>query len=363
MANPSHTTYSQAGVSINSGNALVEQIKPLAEATQLSTLNTTKTKGNLSGLGGFASLTAMPEGYTQPVLVTSTDGVGTKLKLAIEQKELGYIGIDLVAMCANDVICTGAMPLSFLDYYATAKLDVAQARQVITGIAEGCKLAGCALSGGETAEMPGIYQPGDFDLAGFCLGIAERNKLFDPSAIKRSDVLIALGSSGPHSNGYSLIRYLLKEHQIDPMEILAGKTLAEHLLMPTHIYVKPVLAALEQFKIKGVAHITGGGITENLPRCLPDHMAACIDLASWQCPPIFNWLQKLGNITEPEMLKTFNCGVGMILVVSKSDGKAVTDYFNQQQYMNLNAWEIGSLNAVRSKMESVIFSGELFKAS
>ena len=363
MANPSHTTYSQAGVSINAGNALVEQIKPLVKATQATQVGTAQPKTSLSGLGGFASLTAMPKGYKEPVLVTSTDGVGTKLKLAIEQKQLGYIGIDLVAMCVNDVVCTGAMPLSFLDYYATAKLDVAQARQVIAGVAEGCKLAGCALSGGETAEMPGIYQHGDFDLAGFCLGIAERDKLFDPSAIKRSDVLVALSSSGPHSNGYSLIRYLLEEHRIDPDELLAGKTLAEHLLMPTHIYVKPMLAALKQFNIKGIAHITGGGITENLPRCLPESMAASIDLTSWQCPAIFNWLQKLGNITEPEMLRTFNCGVGMILVVSKSDGKALTEYFNQQQHINLDAWEIGSLDAARSKTESVIFSGKLFKAS
>ena len=351
MTENSSTTYSQAGVSIDTGNQLIEQIKPVVA--------TTKRRESLSALGGFAALTPIPDTYQQPILVTATDGVGTKLKLATEQKSLSTIGIDLVAMCVNDIVCTGAEPLSFLDYYATAKLDITEARQVITGIAEGCRLAGCELSGGETAEMPGMYQPGDFDLAGFCSGIAEKHRLFKPEDIKDSDLLIALSSSGPHANGYSLIRYMLREHNIDLKQMLTNKTLAEHLLMPTHIYVKPILAAREQFNIKGIAHITGGGITENLPRCLPDKLDAYIKLSSWQTPAVFQWLQQLGKIDETEMLRTFNCGVGMILVVDESHSQSIIHFFNQQQ-LDWKAWQIGCLSKAQSIHNKVNFVGKFF---
>ena len=347
-----HSSYQQSGVNIDAGNQLVTRIKPLMAHT--------RRRESLSQLGGFAALTALPQGYRQPVLATTTDGVGTKVRLAIQQEQLATTGIDLVAMCVNDIICSAAEPLAFLDYYATAKLDVAQAHAVITGIAEGCKRAGCTLAGGETAEMPGMYHAGDFDLAGFCLGVAEKDQLFDPATINAQDALIALSSSGPHANGYSLIRWLLQKHQIDLQQQLYGKSLQEHLLQPTHMYVAEVLAALQPFHIKGIAHITGGGITENLPRCLPDHLCGLIDLNSWQLPPIFAWLQQLGNITEQEMLHTFNCGVGMLLVVDQQQKKELIDFLDNANSM-IQVWEAGYMVTRQGKnAPGVQFAGTLF---
>jgi phosphoribosylformylglycinamidine cyclo-ligase len=308
-------SYRDAGVDIDAGNALVDRIKPLAAATA--------RPGVLTGLGGFGALFELPWGrYRQPVLVSGTDGVGTKLKLAIELGRHDGVGIDLVGMCANDILVAGAEPLFFLDYYATGHLDVETATAVIAGIAEGCRRAGCALTGGETAEMPGMYAPGDYDLAGFCVGIAEKDALITPDRVRPGDALIALASSGPHSNGYSLIRKVLEVSGADPNQPLGGLTLGEVLMAPTRIYVKPVLAMMEQVRVHAMAHITGGGLVENLPRVLPDGVKAVVDLGSWQRPAVFGWLQTQGGIAEPEMLRTFNCGVGLVICVAPGDAEA-----------------------------------------
>lgn len=305
-------TYRDAGVDIEAGDELVRRIGPAAKATHRPEL--------LSGLGGFAALARLPEKYREPVLVTGTDGVGTKLKLAIDHDRHDSVGQDLVAMCVNDVLVTGAEPFLFLDYYATGGLDVDVAERVITGIAHGCELAGCALVGGETAEMPGFYQAGDYDLAGFCVGVVERERIVDGSRLGVGDVLIGLPSSGPHSNGYSLIRRLLEVQGAAP-----DPSRLDALMAPTRIYAKTVLALLERHPIHAMAHITGGGILENLPRIFAttDGLAALVDLNAWSRPAIFDWLQQAGNIDTDEMLRTFNCGIGFVLVVPADAADAV----------------------------------------
>jgi phosphoribosylformylglycinamidine cyclo-ligase len=310
-------TYKSAGVDIAAGNALVERIKPIAAKTRIA--------GVMAGLGGFGSMFELPlHRYTNPVLVSGTDGVGTKLKLAQELAIHHTIGIDLVAMCVNDIIVQGAEPLFFLDYFATGKLDIDIAAAVIEGIGAGCSLAGAALVGGETAEMPGMYANGEYDLAGFCVGIVEKSHIVDGSKVSAGDKLIGIASSGPHSNGYSLIRKIIEHSGASLHGSFDGtpeKTLGAALLQPTRIYVKPLLALLKAVPVHALAHITGGGLTENLPRVLPDGLDAQIKLAAWDFPAIFKWLQQQGNVSLPDMLTTFNCGIGMIVCVAAKDEK------------------------------------------
>ncbi|MGR9114932.1 MAG: phosphoribosylformylglycinamidine cyclo-ligase [Gammaproteobacteria bacterium] len=307
--NQDSLNYKSAGVDIEAGNELVERIKPIAART--------KTPGVLAGLGGFGSMFELPlDRYQNPILVSGTDGVGTKLKLAIDLGIHNTVGIDLVAMCVNDIIVQGAEPLFFLDYFATGRLDVDTAASVIEGIGKGCELAGAALVGGETAEMPGMYADGEYDLAGFCVGIVEKSKIIDGSQVKAGDKLIGLASSGPHSNGYSLIRKILQHSNTPLTELLDGKPIGEALLKPTRIYVKSLLKLIETVPVHAMAHITGGGITENLPRVLPDGVDAYINLQAWELPETFKWLQQHGNVSRPDMLTTFNCGIGMILCVA-----------------------------------------------
>ena len=301
-------SYRDAGVDIDAGNSLIERIKPHAKRTS--------RPGVLGGLGGFGAMFELPlDRYRQPVLVSGTDGVGTKLKLALEMGKHDTIGIDLVAMCVNDLIVGGAEPLFFLDYYATGKLNVDTASEVIKGIADGCLQAGCALSGGETAEMPGMYEGEDYDLAGFCVGVVEKDRIIDGSKVQPGDVLIGIASSGPHSNGYSLVRKVLEVSGAKLSDPFDGRTLGEVLLEPTRIYVKPLLALIDKVEVHALAHITGGGLPENLPRVLPEHCQALIEGRSWSRPPIFNWLQEQGKIADSEMYRTFNCGIGMVVVV------------------------------------------------
>jgi phosphoribosylaminoimidazole synthetase len=309
-------SYKAAGVDIDAGNELVNRIKPFAKAT--------KRIGADSDLGGFGALFDLKKcNFKDPVLVSSTDGVGTKLKVAIEVGKHDTIGIDLVAMSVNDLVVQGAEPLFFLDYFACSKLEVDVASDVIKGIAEGCKQAGCALIGGETAEMPGMYTAGDYDLAGFAVGAVERDQIL-PRETKAGDVLLGLASSGVHSNGYSLARYILKQNSLDfSSPAFDGKTVGEALLTPTKIYVKSCLEALKTRKVKALSHITGGGLTENLPRVLTKGTTPKIDYKSWKRPEIFNFLQKLGNVTDEEMHRTFNCGIGMVLVVEKQHADEV----------------------------------------
>lgn len=310
--NKNGLNYKDAGVDIEAGNALVERIKPIAAKTRIS--------GVMAGLGGFGSLFELPlDKYKNPVLVSGTDGVGTKLKLAIDSGIHNTVGIDLVAMCVNDIIVQGAQPLFFLDYFATGKLDVNTAASVIEGIGKGCELAGAALVGGETAEMPNMYADGDYDLAGFCVGIVEKSQMLDGSKVKTGDKLIGLASSGAHSNGYSLIRKILERNKLTLDEPFDGKTLGEALLAPTRIYVKSLLTLLEKINVHALAHITGGGLTENLPRVIPENLNAQINLNSWQFPAIFDWLQSNGNVSQADMLITFNCGVGMVICVAPED--------------------------------------------
>jgi len=314
-------SYRDAGVDIEAGGELVERIKPAVARTL--------RPGVLAGLGGFGALFELPVGdFREPVLVSGTDGVGTKLKLAIESGIHDSIGIDLVAMCVNDIVVTGAEPLFFLDYYATGKLELDVATAVINGIARGCELAGAALVGGETAEMPGMYAAEDYDLAGFSVGIVEKSRIIDGSRITPGDVLVGIASSGPHSNGYSLIRRILQVSGCSLNDTLDGRSLAEWLLAPTRIYVKPLLALYRQFDIHALAHITGGGLTENVPRVLPAGSRAVIDTHSWQQPAIFNWLQQHGRVEAHEMYRTFNCGIGMVVCVADSDVDAVIAQLN-----------------------------------
>lgn len=313
---PAPLSYRDAGVDIDAGNALVERIKPAVK--------TTLRPGVMTGLGGFGGLFKLDlERYRSPVLVSGTDGVGTKLMLARQLDRHDTIGIDLVAMCVNDILACGAEPLFFLDYFATGHLALDQAQEVIEGIADGCRQAGCALIGGETAEMPGMYGDGDYDLAGFTVGVVEEDAMLDGSRIEAGHRLLGLASSGPHSNGYSLIRKVLERSGLSPDTELAGGTLGEALLAPTRIYVKTVLKLLETGRIDGLAHITGGGITENIVRVLPDSLGIEVDLSAWERPPVFRWLQAHGAIAEQEMLRTFNCGIGLVLVVPEAEAAAL----------------------------------------
>ncbi|WP_170782471.1 phosphoribosylformylglycinamidine cyclo-ligase [Ruegeria lacuscaerulensis] len=304
-------TYADAGVDIDAGNALVDRIKPAAKRTNRS--------GVMSGLGGFGALFDLKDaGYTDPILVGATDGVGTKLRIAIDTGVVDGVGIDLVAMCVNDLICQGAEPLFFLDYFATGKLDTDTAARIIEGIAEGCVQSGCALIGGETAEMPGMYPDGDFDLAGFSVGAMERGAHL-PAGVQQGDVLLGLASNGVHSNGYSLVRKLVEISGLgwDAESPFSDGTLGEALLTPTRLYVKQALQAIRAGGVHALAHITGGGLTENLPRVLPEGLGAQIDLNAWDLPPVFRWMAETGGIAEAEMLKTFNCGIGMIVVCAE----------------------------------------------
>ncbi|MBW7983489.1 phosphoribosylformylglycinamidine cyclo-ligase [Enterobacillus tribolii] len=344
MSNKTTLSYKDAGVDIDAGNALVDRIKGVVKETRRPEV--------MGGLGGFGALCALPQKYREPILVSGTDGVGTKLRLAMDLKRHDTIGIDLVAMCVNDLVVQGAEPLFFLDYYATGKLDVDTAASVISGIAEGCKQSGCALVGGETAEMPGMYHGEDYDVAGFCVGVVEKSEIIDGSKVQAGDALIALGSSGPHSNGYSLVRKILEVSGADPLQQqLEGKPLADHLLEPTRIYVKPVLKLIEEHDIHAVAHLTGGGFWENIPRVLPAGTQAVIDEASWQWPAVFNWLREAGNVSTHEMYRTFNCGVGMIIALPATQADAAVALMKN---LGENAWKIGTIAASDSEQRVVI---------
>jgi len=310
-------SYAQAGVDIDAGNALVDEIKPAAKRTA--------RPGVMAGLGGFGALFDLKAaGYSDPVLVAATDGVGTKLRIAIDTGHVDTIGIDLVAMCVNDLVCQGAEPLFFLDYFATGKLEVAQAARIINGIAEGCQRSGCALIGGETAEMPGMYHGGDFDLAGFAVGAMERGQDL-PAGVAAGDVLLGLTSDGVHSNGYSLVRKVVEVSGLGWADAcpFGDGTVGAVLLTPTRLYVKPALAAIATGGVRGLAHITGGGLTENLPRVLPEGLGAVVDLGAWRLPPVFGWLAEQGGLAQAEMLKTFNAGIGMVVVASADQADAV----------------------------------------
>ncbi|KXO09911.1 Phosphoribosylformylglycinamidine cyclo-ligase [Moritella sp. JT01] len=335
-------SYKDAGVDIDAGNALVERIKGVAKKT--------KRPEVMGGLGGFGALCQLPTGYKEPVLVAGTDGVGTKLRLAIDLAKYDTVGIDLVAMCVNDLIVQGAEPLFFLDYYATGKLDVDVATAVVTGIGEGCLLSGCALTGGETAEMPGMYHGKDFDIAGFCVGIVDKENIIDGTKVAAGDKLIALGSSGPHSNGYSLVRKILEVSKEDPSQAFGDSTLGDTLLTPTNIYVKSVLAVLKECEVHALSHITGGGFWENIPRVLPALTKAIIDESSWQWPEIFNWLQEKGNVERTEMYRTFNCGVGMVIALPESQVEKALEIFTEH---GENAWLIGDIADAAENEEQV----------
>lgn len=329
-------TYQNAGVDINKGSQLIEAIKPLASATKIA--------GVMAGLGGFGAMFEVGQlNYKNPVLVSATDGVGTKLMLAKILNKHDTIGIDLVAMCVNDLIVQGAKPLFFLDYFATSKLDISLATAVIKGIADGCQQSKCALVGGETAEMPGMYQNDEYDLAGFCVGIVEKDDIIDGSKVCEGDEIIALASSGPHSNGFSLIRKVLAEANPSAAEM-------SQLIEPTKIYVQSILSLIENFTVHSIAHITGGGLLENIPRVLPQGLAAKLDTKSWQLPSIFTWLKKHGNISTFEMRKVFNCGVGMVIVVPFGSSAAA---ISQLKKSGENAWLIGEV--VKNPDEQVIF--------
>jgi phosphoribosylformylglycinamidine cyclo-ligase len=323
-------TYAQAGVSIDAGDELVRRIKPLAERT--------RTAGVLAGVGGFGAVFQVPGGYREPVLVSGTDGVGTKLKLAFALNRHHTIGQDLVAMSVNDILVQGAAPLFFLDYYACSKLDVDVAEQVVAGIARGCEMAGCALIGGETAEMPGMYEPGEYDLAGFAVGVAEKSGLIDGSSIMPGDVVLGLGSSGPHSNGYSLIRRIVEVSGARYADDLDGRSLGDRLLEPTRIYCRSVLQVMQKIRIKGMAHITGGGLVENVPRVLPDSVQAVLRRERWPRPRIFDWLQQHGRVEDAEMHRVFNCGIGYVVVVDAADAIEAADAFGAQGEA---CWPIG----------------------
>lgn len=325
-------TYRDAGVDMDAGDTLVERIAPAATRTRRSEV--------LGGIGGFGALVEIPTGYKCPVLVSGTDGVGTKLKLAIESGRHDTIGIDLVAMCVNDIVVSGAEPLFFLDYYASGKLDVDTAESVINGITRGCELAGCALVGGETAELPGLYQGKDYDLAGFAVGVVEKSKIIDGRAIKAGDALIGLASSGPHSNGYSLIRKVLAVSGAKLDQAFDGRTLIDVLLAPTRIYVKTLLALMQEIPLKALAHITGGGLLENLPRVIPAGLSVALDSKSWPRPAIFDWLAREGNLADNELYRTFNMGIGMALCVAPTDVERTLAWLKR---VDEPAWRIGEV--------------------
>ena len=327
-------SYRDAGVDIDAGDELVERIKPWAKRTMRPEV--------LAGIGGFGALVELPKKYREPVLVSGTDGVGTKLKLAFQTGRHDTVGIDLVAMSVNDVLVQGAEPLFFLDYFACGKLDNGVAEQVIKGVARGCELAGCALIGGETAEMPGMYPAGEYDLAGFCVGVVEKSKVIDGRSIRPGDVVLGLASSGPHSNGYSLIRKILER---------AGSDRAAALMEPTRIYVKPLLALMAELPVKGLAHITGGGITGNVPRCLPPGTRAVIDGKSWPRPEVFQWLQREGKVAEDEMHRVFNCGIGMAVVVAEADAARASAHLSAA---GESVFRIGRIDAHDGEPDAVV---------
>lgn len=327
-------SYRDAGVDIDAGDSLVERIKPFARRTMRPEV--------MGSIGGFGALFQLGQKYRDPVLVSGTDGVGTKLKLAFGWGHHDTVGIDLVAMSVNDILVQGAEPLFFLDYFACGKLDVDTAARVVAGIAKGCELAGCALIGGETAEMPGMYPPGEYDLAGFAVGGVEKDAIIDGRSIRPGDAVIGLASSGAHSNGYSLIRKIIERAKPDLQVDFDGRSLAEAVMAPTRIYVKPLLQLMQQLTVKGMAHITGGGLTENVPRVLPEGVTAVLDRSNWQRPRLFDWLQQAGNVTDDEMARVFNCGIGMVVIVAAADAPAA---LQSLAAAGETAWQIGSIEA------------------
>jgi len=345
-ATPEGLSYKDAGVDIDAGNALVANIKGIARRTRRPEV--------LGGIGGFGALCELPARYREPVLVSGTDGVGTKLRLAMQLGIHDSIGIDLVAMCVNDLVVAGAEPLFFLDYYATGRLNVDVATRVIHGIGAGCEQAGCALVGGETAEMPGMYEGEDYDLAGFCVGVVEKSGIIDGSRVAAGDALIALGSSGAHSNGYSLIRKILAVSGTPLDTPIDGRPLAEALLAPTRIYVKPLLALIGKMRVNALAHITGGGLLENVPRVLPEGCCAVIDARTWEEPELFRWLARAGKVARTEMYRTFNCGVGMVVCVPEADCDVA---IAQLRGAGETAWRIGRIEPVAGDGERVRMLG------
>ena len=337
-------TYRDAGVDIDAGDQLVENIKPFAGRTH--------REGVLAGIGGFGALFEVPKGYREPVLVSGTDGVGTKLKLAFNLNRHDTIGIDLVAMSVNDILVQGAEPLFFLDYFACGKLAVDIATQVVKGIAAGCEQAGCALIGGETAEMPGMYPAGEYDLAGFAVGVVEKAGIIDGTGIIAGDVVLGLASSGAHSNGYSLVRKIVETSGADLSSDLDGRTLGEALLEPTRIYVRPVLATMRALRVKGLAHITGGGLVENVPRVLPANVKAVLAKSAWPRPRLFEWLQRNGNVAEAEMHRVFNCGIGMVMIVAAADASRAQQTLEREE---VSVFRIGEIRTrARDEPQTVV---------
>jgi phosphoribosylformylglycinamidine cyclo-ligase len=325
-------SYRDAGVDIDAGDALVDRIKPLAKKTM--------REGVLAGIGGFGALFEVPKRYKEPVLVSGTDGVGTKLRLAFEWNRHDTIGQDLVAMSVNDILVQGAEPLFFLDYFACGKLTVDTAATVVGGIAKGCELSGCALIGGETAEMPGMYPPGEYDLAGFAVGAVEKSKIITGNTIVPGDVILAIGSSGAHSNGYSLVRKIIERAGAKPTDDLGGLPLGDVVMAPTEIYVKPLLKLISEIDVKGMAHITGGGLVDNVPRVLPENTQAVLHRDSWQLPELFRWLQMKGGVADAEMVRVFNCGIGMVVIISPSQ---VDTAINSLTAQGLKTWVVGEV--------------------
>ena len=339
-------SYKDAGVDIDAGNALIERIKGVAKRTRRPEV--------MAGLGGFGALFELPTGYKEPVLISGTDGVGTKLRLAMALNKHDTIGIDLVAMCVNDLIVGGAEPLFFLDYYATGKLNIDVAASVVEGIGTGCEMSGCSLVGGETAEMPGMYEGDDYDLAGFCVGIAEKSEIIDGSQVSEGDTLIGLASSGPHSNGYSLIRKIIEVSGAELSQKLGDTDLGSALMAPTRIYVKPLLKLIKASQVNALSHITGGGLLENIPRVLPEGSKAVINTNSWELPEVFQWLQASGNVDSIEMYRTFNCGVGMVLAVPANKADEAISLLEAE---GETAWKIGHIATTVSDEEQVELSG------
>jgi phosphoribosylformylglycinamidine cyclo-ligase len=341
----SSMTYRDAGVDIDAGDALVERIKPAAKRTMRPEV--------LGGIGGFGALFEISKKYREPVLVSGTDGVGTKLKLAFQLNRHDTVGQDLVAMSVNDILVQGAEPLFFLDYFACGKLDIGTAATVIEGIAKGCELSGCALIGGETAEMPDMYPAGEYDLAGFAVGAVEKSKIIDGKSIAPGDVVLGLASSGAHSNGYSLIRRIVERAQPDLTADFHGRPFADALIAPTRIYVKPMLQLMEAVTVKGMAHITGGGITGNVPRVLPDNVSAVLNKSAWTLPPLFQWLQREGNVADDEMHRVFNCGIGMVVVVSAADANRATELLTAA---GETVYALGRIEARQTGQEQTLIS-------
>jgi phosphoribosylformylglycinamidine cyclo-ligase len=339
-------SYKDAGVDIDAGNALIERIKGVAKRTRRPEV--------MAGLGGFGAMFELPKGYDEPVLVSGTDGVGTKLRLAMMLNKHDTIGIDLVAMCVNDLIVGGAEPLFFLDYYATGKLNIDIAVSVVEGIGNGCDMSGCSLVGGETAEMPGMYEGDDYDLGGFCVGIVEKSKIIDGSNVKPGDTLIGIASSGPHSNGYSLIRKIIEVSGVALDQKMGDTDLASALMAPTRIYVKPLLKLIKALPVNALSHITGGGLLENIPRVLPKSAKAVIDINSWELPEVFKWLQSAGNVNSTEMYRTFNCGVGMVVAVPADKADAAIELLAAE---GEKAWKIGSIENAEANEDQVELRG------